>query len=751
MIIGTELDLTRVEIRPNADKECKVLNDPPYQTNETHLYCLTPAGIGAGKSVVVIKNDDSGEAILSRWFSYRSPIVIAVKGCQSSASFNALDTPTPITPTTGCPTTGKNMTNLPVKVHVHGDYFGRRAQDVAVTVNDNACLNPKMMQRQRRIECDLPPGAGENVGVSVTVEEQTGSAHLLSYEVPSVKRVTGCESDLPSHGSTTSCPRVGGTVLNINGRNLGPQNPIIMVGGVVCEAVGGYEYNATTQTDTKCVLPPGSGSLKGVNVIQINGLISNGASLVSYERCPAGQRNVLNETLGYFECKECAGGEYSTVEESFTCTLCLSGNYAEQSASGNFKCTSCAKSVPGSTSTFDGATSTSDCVCEALTYFDATLGDGKCESCVGMRGVDCTLAGMSLETLRIEQGFWRTGPDSTNVLRCYNPEACIGARNMTSAGIDGSVDGNVTLDYCAEGYTGPYCEVCADDYSGSFGSCRKCGDGGGASIAWSIVGFFALLLFVLFFGRMVNGFSKKTKKGLLIASKLFISTIQILMAIPQVFEVVLPNNFMAFLSIFDFFNFSFVKFFDIGCNVEINIHHMMLSATIVPFMCCVPILVMWAYHYMQESQYTHTLKEERNALKMNTISLLLTITYFFLPSTSMAIFAVYPCDNMDNGEKWLKNDYQVSHTHVAKRARTHVLGTPTHVPTRMCEQGRRCEQKPPEMRCSKNGARTRCRSTTGSVATTTTPCVAALRWQFVYTPLRSHRLPLRSHMCMSCR
>lgn len=50
----------------------------------------------------------------------------------------------------------------------------------------------------------------------------------------------------------------------------------------------------------------------------------------------------------------------------------------------------------------------------------------------------------TLERLRIDEGYWRAANDSTEVLACYNKDAC---------------DGGVTdrQDYCANGYQGP-CE-----------------------------------------------------------------------------------------------------------------------------------------------------------------------------------------------------------------------------------------------------------------------------------------------------
>jgi hypothetical protein len=114
-------------------------------------------------------------------------------------------------------------------------------------------------------------------------------------------------------------------VLDITGDNFGPVNPIFMVGGVVCSPPEGFDYDGVQQTGSKCVLPSGSGSLKGVNAIQINGQISDGVSLVSYEKCPRGTRNVMDNSLGYFVCEECEPGYYASSEELFTCAICLSG------------------------------------------------------------------------------------------------------------------------------------------------------------------------------------------------------------------------------------------------------------------------------------------------------------------------------------------------------------------------------------------------------------------------------------------
>ena len=50
-------------------------------------------------------------------------------------------------------------------------------------------------------------------------------------------------------------------------------------------------------------------------------------------------------------------------------------------------------------------------------------------------------AGMTLETLDIMSGYYRTSNQSRNVMECHGEEACVGGSNVDT--------------YCAESYAGP--------------------------------------------------------------------------------------------------------------------------------------------------------------------------------------------------------------------------------------------------------------------------------------------------------
>ncbi|CAN0474426.1 unnamed protein product, partial [Laminaria digitata] len=92
-----------------------------------------------------------------------------------------------------------------------------------------------------------------------------------------------------------------------------------------------------------------------------------------------------------------------------------------------------------------------------------------CEQCASIEeedGVDCESPGATLASLPISPGYWRSNNESLVVLECFHVKACKGATTMSSS-----------KDYCAKGYSGPYCAVCGDDYGSGVGhSCHPCDD-----------------------------------------------------------------------------------------------------------------------------------------------------------------------------------------------------------------------------------------------------------------------------------
>ncbi|CAN0563986.1 unnamed protein product, partial [Laminaria digitata] len=71
-------------------------------------------------------------------------------------------------------------------------------------------------------------------------------------------------------------------------------------------------------------------------------------------------------------------------------------------------------------------------------------------------------AGITLETLTVDAGYWRSTTESTTILACYNTAACLGGKTGAET-------------FCDGGYMGPYCSVCQIGYSPSLSTtCTRC-------------------------------------------------------------------------------------------------------------------------------------------------------------------------------------------------------------------------------------------------------------------------------------
>ena len=213
---------------------------------------------------------------------------------------------------------------------------------------------------------------------------------------------------------------------------------------------------------------------------------------------------------GSASCGLCPAGFYSSTDSASACLTCDAGKYCEEGATTMLSC-------PKGTYSNFGANMCSDCAPSTIAPVTSSMACSACDlyqvasddrtECVCQQGyyvgqeanqalpvpdgVSLSTPGMTLETLNILPGFWRTSPNSTEVLACLNADHCQG--------------GNKTTDFCSDGNSGPLCAVCASGYaatgSGELLVCTECT---GQSI-FAVVGglalvfvLLALLLFVVF-------------------------------------------------------------------------------------------------------------------------------------------------------------------------------------------------------------------------------------------------------------
>ena len=239
---------------------------------------------------------------------------------------------------------------------------------------------------------------------------------------------------------------------------------------------------------------------------------------------PCGVGTYANMTESEF-CTDCEEGKYQNEKGKDDCKKCGPGKFCRKGAAEQLDC------FPGTWSEMEGLDDYSQCKncslgmfcakgsvvqtpCPAGTVGETTNlvsqqsckpcvdntwsnpGSSSCDSCqkdyflppqlekkttyVGTASVECLLcldnakclANVTLETIDLDDQWWRLGPRSKELHKCdqnvqtkFTP-----CRGGNQSGVDGS-------DYCHEGYEGPLCRLCTDDtewYNPQSSECEEC-------------------------------------------------------------------------------------------------------------------------------------------------------------------------------------------------------------------------------------------------------------------------------------
>ena len=204
-------------------------------------------------------------------------------------------------------------------------------------------------------------------------------------------------------------------------------------------SVGYYNPNQGANNQTACIRCPensitsAEGATSKVDCTCTAGFLSQLDPLTNELRCECGMGYGLVRVGGAESCQACAVGYFKRVR-------------------GNLRCEDCARDR---TTLEAGAISNTSCTCKAGLYRNI---EGDCQPCP-TPGTACVEPGETVQTLPLVGGYWRAR-DSTDVLhRCYTEGFCPHANGSA----------------CADGHSGPFCEVCETNfYRSGFGGCIAC-------------------------------------------------------------------------------------------------------------------------------------------------------------------------------------------------------------------------------------------------------------------------------------
>jgi hypothetical protein len=311
---------------------------------------------------------------------------------------------------------------------------------------------------------------------------------------------------------------------------------------------------------------------------------------------------------GEGKCEKCdEEREFATESGSAVCELSPPGFMPNDDRTGVLKCPSGTYAI--------------DCSCPRGTFLIS-------EECKTLpEGVVDEEGGITLESLPLSPGWWRTNELSEDVRKCPLEEACVG--------------GNASHLYCREGSTGPYCYLCSEGFTkDAFGICQACSNEVGDVLLGVGLILLYVLLFVLLYAMLHRFVLKKNealRKSLKTGLKIIFVATQILAGLPVVIPAIaLPKNYKAFLTTVQPVGLDAFELMGVGCwGSGWNLNWNLLGVTMLPIAVCVVLCL------------------------MRQTDAAIAVTFLVVTAATTTIFKVFPCDEFDNGDVYLRADYSI--------------------------------------------------------------------------------------------
>ena len=375
---------------------------------------------------------------------------------------------------------------------------------------------------------------------------------------------------------------------------------------------------------------------------------------------------------------KCPTGSFSfTGDDSQGCSPCPEGYY-QQSVGSTF-CNKCPEQTPQTL--FEGSTSLTDC----LTAVGGFLGPNNTkEACLSYS--TCNEVGLTIESINITYGHWRTSPQSVNILTCPTLWYCIGGQMVTA---DYGSYGRLLLrtnprdNICLSNHTGIYCFGCVEGAvkRGPLKTCSQCtvseydSDRARISGIFVVIGLALIGFIFAFFYLSIRSYRISVGQAtryeteerfgqiyealdMEIPYQIGISYLQVVSGMAVTYGPILPSFFSNIKLLFSFLAVDLVSIFDFGCtlNAQNHLTSLILSTTL-PILVCSLIFLTQIY---VEKKVVKTNSILRHELRTSTFNLFLIIIFLVYPSCSNTILNTFACQTFDDGSSALLIDPSVS-------------------------------------------------------------------------------------------
>ena len=545
--------------------------------------------------------------------------------------------------TLDCPTVGE------ILIKVFGKNFDLLYPSPFTSIGPFHTSNTTLVN-ESLLYVNLPSGTGVNWNVIIEFNINIEKNDLISYKIPEIISVSGCEDNLYE---TVDCLNYEQNNITIFGNNFGLSGASVLIGSKSCDTV--YHINDSA---VSCELYGSRGVQKSVFLIQEFGTISSGKDLLSFSECLKGYEIIGNN------CVACPIGKFKNDIADSICYECMDGYYSNVTASSL-----CKKCDENSISSVDK----SHCICKSGYYHSKQY----CIECdnkdfYGNDMYHCDEEGLTLETLKNADGWWRENKNSINFYECNEESHC--PSNLI---LNDSVQ-------CLQHHTGVLCQLCVDNYNLDWeGYCKECSSESDKIIGISILYFFlvligytSLLIVSFLYGKRViymflkllsfkgcdtdgaddeseppspsDESEESGKKRYQEKIKILISYLQLLTLLSINLNIKWPAFIYDIINGLDFINLDIFGLTneDIKCSMNIDYYDQFIMT-----MSMLPLVLFFLYF---AKYITAKIKKDehfiKNKLENRYVYTNVLFTYLLYSPISSSILKLYKCTNIN--EKW---------------------------------------------------------------------------------------------------
>jgi cbb3-type cytochrome oxidase subunit 3 len=376
-------------------------------------------------------------------------------------------------------------------------------------------------------------------------------------------------------------------------------------------------------------------------------------------------------------CSICPAGRYQDGKGESVCKLCDVDTFLPGAGkSSNADCEDCP--IERSTGLAVGVVDSSACLCRRdLFYTDV---NGTCSACP--TGADCSAKdGLTLSELFAQPGHWRPSTDSNTFSPCHKGHRGLDAKDLarqrccptdkaTNTSICSRI--NVTDDnldaQCQDGYSGPLCLVCSENFVMMGGRCTSCPGGASFSIAMvpmlgtCVLLFIAVLLYILCGAKRREAMEEANGKvgmadDIVGQLKILLSFLQIFAALPNVLDSVpWPSEFLQVSLPLGIFNLDVLSLLSgTGCELSVRFYDRFMLHMLLPVCCLVAIAA--AYFIARLCSK----KKQREQINETTSKVVIMVVLLLFPGLSTKIFQMFKCQTIEGIRlPLLVQDYSVT-------------------------------------------------------------------------------------------